>query len=127
MSVLPGNIVFGALSAAGITRVSVDFDGQGESGQIHGAAAYAGDTTVDFPAITVSLHRAQSEREELITRNMTLRDAEELCYGYLEQEHGGWENNDGAFGEFRFHVPERRIELDFYGRFSDYTHHHHAF
>jgi hypothetical protein len=45
--------------------------------------------------------------------------AEELCYGYLEQEHGGWENNDGGQGEFTFNVAERRIELDFNARLSD--------
>jgi hypothetical protein len=29
---------------------------------------------------------------------------ETLCYSYLEQEHGGWENNDGAFGTFELDI-----------------------
>jgi hypothetical protein len=59
---------------------------------------------------------------------MSLREAvEELCYGYLEQENAGWENNDGAFGEFNFDVAERRIALDFNQRFIDYTQHDYTF
>jgi hypothetical protein len=116
--------VFGALSAVGITHVTVSFDGEGDSGQIENLEAACGDRIVDFPSMPVSLYRAQSGREELTTHEMPLGEAvEELCYGYLEQEHGGWENNDGAFGEFSFHVAERRIALDFNARFTDCTHH----
>jgi hypothetical protein len=98
------------------------------SGQIEHVTALAGDKGVEFPATSVTLYRAQSGSEELITHEVTLREAvEELCYGYLEQEYGGWENNDGAFGEFTFHVAEQRIALDFNGRFTDYAHHSHAF
>ena len=76
-----------------------------------------------------TLHQAQSGCGELATRVMTLREAVEvLCYDYLEQEYGrGWEDNDGAFGEFTFDVPERRIALDFNARFTDHTHHSHTF
>lgn len=120
--------VFDALSAAGITHVAVGFDGEGDSGQIDGVAAHAWDKTVDFPATTVTLHRAQTGCAEHATHEIPLREAvEELCYGYLEQEYGGWENNDGAFGEFAFDVEQRRIALDFNGRFVDHAHSSHAF
>ncbi len=121
-------IVFDTLSAAGITHVAVGFDGEGDSGQIDGAAAHTGDGVVDFPETTVTLYRAQSGDPDLATEEMSLREAvEDLCYGYLEQEHGGWENNDGAFGEFTFDVAERTIALDFNGRFTDYSHHSYTF
>jgi hypothetical protein len=121
-------IVFDALSDAGITHVAVGFDGEGDSGQIDGVAAHAWDKSVDFPATTITLHRAQSECDELATYEVPLREAvEELCYSYLEQEYGGWENNDGAFGEFVFDVAQRRIALDFNGRFVDHAHHDHTF
>jgi hypothetical protein len=59
---------------------------------------------------------------------MTLREAiEELCYGYLTQEHGGWENNDGAFGEFTFDVRAASIKLEFNARFTDYSTSTHKF
>jgi len=65
---------------------------------------------------------------KVTTHETSLRDAvEELCYGYLEQEHGGWENNDGAFGEFTFNVAKRKIRLAFNAKFVDFTRHRHAF
>jgi hypothetical protein len=30
-----------------------------------------------------------------------------------------WENNDGAYGEFRLYVVERTADLEFNGRFTD--------
>jgi len=121
-------IVFDALSAAGITHVSISFDGEGDQGQIDDATAYGGAETVEFPATKVTLYHAQSGCDELTTHETSLREAvEELCYGYLEQQYDGWENNDGAFGEFAFEVAQRRIALDFNGRFVDYAHHNHTF
>jgi hypothetical protein len=43
------------------------------------------------------------------------------------QEHGGWENNDDAYGTFTFDVPERTIEPEFNGRFTDIATSHHTF
>ena len=113
-------IVFDALQAAGITRVTVEFDGEGDSGQIDDILAYAGDNRIDFPSTNVKLHSTEWGQQELGTRESSLRDAvEDLCYGYLEQTHGGWQDNDGAFGQFTFDVADCRIELDFNGRYTD--------
>jgi hypothetical protein len=119
-------VVFDALSAGGITEVCVGFDGEGDSGQIESVTAHAQDKAVDFPATMVTY--AEPGDDEPAVHETTLRNAiEQLCYDYLEQEHGGWENNDGAFGEFIFDVAKRRITLDFNGRFTDYAHHSHTF
>lgn len=120
--------VFNALSAAGITLVHVNFDGEGDSGQIQYAGAFAGEKRVEFLDIPVTLHSAQFNSPEITSREMPLSEAvDELCYGYLEQEHGGWENNDGAFGEFTLDVAERSIALEFNGRFTDYVQSNHTF
>ena len=34
------------------------------------------------------------------------------------QHHGGWENNDGAYGEFCFDASARSIHLEFNERFT---------
>lgn len=139
-------IVFDALAAAGITEITVTFDGYGDSGQIEDITAHMGEApkalpapaateaspaapaaaAIPLPKTRLTLHQAPWNREELGTYETTLQCAiEDLCYGYLEQEHDGWENNDGAFGEFRFNVAERSIELEFNGRFTDtYTENH---
>ena len=50
---------------------------------------------------------------------------ETLVYDVLNQTHGGWENNDGACGDFTFDVAERTITLDYNERHmeSDYSQH----
>jgi hypothetical protein len=113
-------VVFDALAAAGITHVFVEFDGAGDSGQIEGVSARADDKPIDLPTTTVNLHHAPWNQPELSVEKTSLPEAvQDLCYGYLEQTHGGWENNDGAYGEFNLDVAERRITLDFNGRYTE--------
>jgi hypothetical protein len=121
-------IVFDALAAAGVTLVEVEFDGEGDSGQIEGIFAYAGDAGAELPESSLTLHQAAQNKGDPRTTTVSIHDAiETLCYDYLSQTHGGWENNDGAYGIFRFDVQERSIRLDFNERFTDSTHHSHDF
>jgi hypothetical protein len=116
--------VFDALTAAGITAVTVEFDGEGDSGQIESVTACAGDATVTLPTTPVTLHYSSWQNDDLTTTETPLSEAiETLCYGYLEQYQDGWENNDGAFGSFAFDVTNRSIELEFNARFSDFSTH----
>jgi len=120
--------IFAALSAASITLVTVTFDGGGDSGQIQEVLAQAGDAPVDLPSVQVDMLRAPWNGGKPDTSKLSLRDAiEEICFDYLSQEHGGWENNDGGQGDFTFHVDERRIELDFNQFYTESTNHSHSF
>ncbi len=111
--------LFDALSGAGVTRVRVEFDGEGDSGQLNNVLAYKGDSVSELPEITIEIRKADWSGK-VSAAQATLHDAiEELCYGFLSQEHDGWENNDGAYGEFTLEVTLRTIELEFNGRFSD--------
>ena len=100
--------VFDALAAAGISSVIVTFDGEGDSGQIEEYRCYKGDAADASRTTTIELQQAAWSTGRDSTAGISpLREAiETLCYDYLEQEHGGWENNDGAFGEFTFDVAE---------------------
>jgi hypothetical protein len=121
-------IIFGALAAAGITELTIDFDGEGDSGQIDGVGARAGDTPATLPATPITLHRVRWDSDQMQTVETTLPDAvETLCYAYLSQEHDGWENNDGAYGMFEFDVAARTIHLDFNARFTDVHSSSHTF
>jgi hypothetical protein len=49
--------VFDALASAGITDVTVEFDGWGDSGQIEAITAQSGDITVELPSGRLRVHR----------------------------------------------------------------------
>jgi hypothetical protein len=119
--------VFAALTAASITLVTVTFDGGGDSGQIQDVVAQAGEANIHIPNTQIVMQRASwgGKRD---AAKIALRDAiEELCFDYLSQEHGGWENNDGGQGDFTFHVGEQRIDLDFNQFYTESTNHSHTF
>ena len=121
-------VLFDALSAAGITTVHAEFDGSGDSGQINDVTARAGDQAAEFPCVAILLHDTQWGKQELATKKVNLREAvEDLCYGCLEQTHPGWENNDGARGEFTFDVAQRCITLNFTGYYTESWHDEHVF
>lgn len=48
-----------------------------------------------------------------------------MVYDLLRQTSGGWELEDGAYGEFRFNVAERAIAVEYHERRmeEDYSEH----
>ncbi len=111
--------LFDGLSAAGITHVTVTFDGEGDSGQIESIGAWAGDKAVDFPAVEIPYAALTWDNPEVEMRQLSLEDVvEQLAYDFLADAHGGWENNDGAYGEFCFDASARSIHLEFNERFT---------
>jgi hypothetical protein len=52
---------------------------------------------------------------------------EMLAYDWLEDEHGGWENNDGAYGDLVVHVQEMMITLEHSERIMDVSTSSHTF
>ena len=75
------------LRAAGVARVDIYYDGCGDSGQIEDV-------------------RYVDAQRKMIDRPCTLTMSEdalgELFYDLLETRHAGWENNDGAYGDFEW-------------------------
>jgi hypothetical protein len=118
--------VFDVLARAGITLVTVGFDGCGDEGQIESIEALAGDTAAEFPSDQIELAEPGSNGCKVERSPFTMADAiEKLAYGFLEETHGGWENNDGAYGEFTFDVKNRTITLAYNERYtaSEYSEH----
>ena len=125
---LPANktALFDALAAAGIEIVTVIFDGYGDSGQIENIEARAGDATMALPPHEIEIASPVWGSSEIERRTQPVREAiETLAYAFLGQTHGGWENSDGAYGDFTFDVAERTITLDYNERHmeSDYSQH----
>jgi len=117
----PGNKdrLFDGLAAAGITHVTVAFDGAGDSGQIESTGAWSGDKAVNFPAVDIAYAALTWDSPEVEMRNLSLEDVvEQLAYDFLSDTHGGWENNYGAYGEFCFDAAARSIHLEFNERYN---------
>ncbi len=118
--------LFDALSAAGLTIVTVSFDGYGDSGQIENIEAKAGDNVVELPAGTIEIASPAWASTDIQRQAQTIPEAiEALAYDFLGATHCGWENNDGAYGEFTFDVAARTITLDYNERYTSsesYTH-----
>lgn len=120
--------LFAVLAAAGITQVIVDFDGGGDSGQIEDVPPMIGMEGAELPDGEVEIRTLDFDCETIRSHSRLVADAiEGLCYGFLETAHGGWENNDGAFGEIVLDVAEGTITLDFNYRVMETEHHSHFF
>jgi hypothetical protein len=111
--------LFDILDSQGIVFVTVGFDGCGDSGQIDGILAYDDTGIVELPDVKLPSIDIEAADPEAARSNMSISDViESLAYDLLADEHGGWENNDGAYGEFRFDTAVRTITLGYNERFT---------
>jgi hypothetical protein len=125
---LPANkaALFDALAAANITAVVVTFDGYGDSGQIEDIEAKASDEIVTLPSGAIEIARPVWGSNDIDRQSLSVHDGiEALVFSCLGQTHDGWENSDGAYGDFTFDVADRTITLDYNERHmeSDYSQH----
>lgn len=126
--------IIDALDAAGIALVTITFDGEGDSGQIEDIKAFSDPDAKTEPQpvpdnpVKYLVQTSRNGKSSISKQEKSLSDAiEHLCYALLEEEHGGWENDEGAFGEFTIEVEERRVLLDFNARVIDSVHSNHFF
>lgn len=111
--------LFACLASTGITLVTVIFDGYGDSGQIEDIAAFIGDEPADLPGGTIEVKTLHHGADQPVAHCHSASEAiENLAYDLLRQTHCGWENNDGAYGEFTFDVTAGTITLDYNERFT---------
>lgn len=91
------------LTALGVTTVVAEYDGCGDSGQIDsiGFRNEAGEDCTEVPDAVES-------------------QVEDLLYDLLGVRHGGWENNDGAFGTFCWKLSEQTLEHEHNERYTEY-------
>lgn len=122
-------VLFDCLEAAGIGQVLVSFDGYGDSGQIESIEARDGHgRAVELPSGTIAILCAVWQHAEPDRRDMPLSEAiEHLAYDALRETHAGWENDDGAYGEFVFDVSRRMITLDYNERYTATESYSHEF
>ena len=127
--ILPHNkgLLFDALAAAGIAVVTIDFDGHGDSGSLQEAAAFSAENAeVPLPTSDMTIKTVVFETGGIEEKVTTVRDfLDDLASDFLEETHSGWEDGDGAFGQFRFSLAERTITLEYNERYVDAHCHEH--
>ena len=118
--------LFDALAQAGITSVLVRFNGEGDEGQIEEIDAVCGEAPAELPSREIEIAEPVWGSTEIRRTTLSVSDAiEALAFNLLEETHGGWENGDGAYGDFTFDVAERTITLAYNERRveTDYSEH----
>ena len=112
--------LFDGLRLVGIAHVLVTFDGSGDSGQIESIEARShGDQSVPLPAAHITFAGIDWQSGAPTERRLTVEAAvEELVYDLLSDTHSGWQDNDGAYGEFCIDARARTIHLEFNERFT---------
>lgn len=110
-----------------ITRIEAEFSGGGDSGQIDEVRYFAGKqrisdvdpikkTIVVEASIRDSSTYCETKKEWVTTtRSPNIEElVEQICYDLLEANHGGWEINEGSYGEFVFNFGKgNKIDLTF--------------
>ncbi|KTQ96367.1 hypothetical protein NS226_08110 [Aureimonas ureilytica] len=120
--------VFNALALAGITRAVVSFDGYGDSGQIENIEAETADGPIDLPDARLHVLVAEWGQALPVEQDLSIADLiERLVYDYLGTTHPGWQDGEGAYGEFVFDVATGTITLDHNDRYIDSEHSTHEF
>jgi hypothetical protein len=82
--------IFNYMNSKNYSEGVIDFDGGGDNGQISDTITYDGTKSQKIP-----------------------KDVESFLYEWLEKHLSGWENNEGAQGNFTFLPKESILILDF--------------
>ena len=131
--ILPHNkgVLFDALAGAGIATVTIDFDGYGDSGSFQEATAFSGENAeIPLPTLDITVRTVVFETDTVGVSDKvtTARDfLEDLASDFLEETHSGWEDGEGAYGQFRFSLADRTITLEYNERYVDSHYHEHEF
>jgi hypothetical protein len=93
------------LKDAGVDYVYINYDGCGDSGQID---------SIEYT------DREGKPIDPAGKMTMTEDQLKDLFYDLTEARHPGWENNDGAFGEFEWDLMDDTLKHTHNDRFTDY-------
>lgn len=123
-------ILFDILADKCVEIVNVEFSGSGDDGQVE-----ASDLPEEIRKIVVKGTKVSKGKiwtagkfVETFKENPTVGEViDSLCYEVLENLYGGWENDDGAFGDFVFDVKSRKVLFNFNERFTESRLHEHEF
>lgn len=108
-----------ALKRLGAASVVVSYSGSGDSGQIDEVSVYRdkeqikSEKNVSILVASSKWTEADGWLERVSAKRMAISAAlEQFVYDWIESEHAGWENNDGASGECTITVASNEFILN---------------
>jgi hypothetical protein len=113
--------IVAALKALGVVLVEVEYDGEGDSGQIDTITAYKADETrVDVAGVSPFVLGDGPAAERFNTLHECL---DTFAWDVLWHHHEGFENNDGGFGKIVIDVDDGTVRIEHNWRISssEYT------
>ena len=105
---------------AGITLVEVHYDGYGDSGEIEYVLFFKGDkqltddevASLGLPTSTTEEYNHNHKEGESLYKTVEctlLKKVEDCAYDFLP---GGWEINEGSFGDLKINTEKARVTLE---------------
>lgn len=94
-----------ALTDAGVCHVRIFYDGCGDSGCIE---------TIEYT------DRDRKPVEPVEFKELSEHELMDLFYDLMEVRQPGWENCDGAYGEFQWDISTDSLHHEHNARFTDY-------
>lgn len=123
-------ILFDFLEREGVKEVTVSFSGGGDDGQIddNDLPAKVSKTVIKGSKVNQgTIYSSDGPTKQWKNDCEAGEIVEGICYEVLESLYGGWENNDGAFGQFIFDVKKRKVSFEFNERYTDSKLYEHEF
>ena len=133
-------IVFDLLTQLGIEKVTISFDGGGDDGQVY-ENVYHPETKSNYKKVSeltcvegAKINQGTNWDPNTKTSRIMWKEnpslselIQQICYDMLEDRFGGWENDDGSYGEFVLDVKKRTVFLDFNQRYTESKLHKYKF
>jgi len=106
-----------ALEAQQVATVTIEFNGSGDEGQVEPAALFNVDgQPIEMPDVNVEVLIDRVGGEPLASNESLAAALESFAYDALSDLHGGWQDNEGAYGELIIDVATGKATLDFNAR-----------
>lgn len=115
-------ILFDILEKNAVDVVTVTFDGGGDDGSLEPSdlPEKVANILVEGSKVCQGTTWKDGKSRKNWKHDCTVEEViEGICYEVLEILYEGWENNDGAFGDFTFDVKKRKILFDFNERYVE--------
>lgn len=113
-------ILLPLLRQHGVTRVEIEYDGEGDEGSVCDVLAYQDGIPRALPNIEctlVALHYGGRVEESTVSLEHALS---EFASNAVSARFEGWENGTGARGEIVIDVETEAVSLEHNNRFYDY-------